>query len=106
MVCAVDFTISNGQPLTQDSLHTMDEEKNEYSQALETVGKVLSSFEQDKKIPAYGFGAQASSTDPLPYMFALESETGQVELEDMDAVVDAYWKRLEDVKLGGPTPRI
>ena len=27
MVCAVDFTISNGQPLTQDSLHTMDEEK-------------------------------------------------------------------------------
>lgn len=103
MVCAVDFTISNGQPLTQDSLHTMDEEKNEYSQALETVGKVLSSFEQDKKIPAYGFGAQASSTGPLPYMFALESETGQVELEDMDAVVDAYWKRLEDVKLGGPT---
>lgn len=58
--------------------------QNEYSQALETVGKVLSSFEQDKKIPAYGFGAQASSTGPLPYMFALESETGQVELEDMD----------------------
>lgn len=27
MVCAVDFTISNGQPLTQDSLHTLDEEK-------------------------------------------------------------------------------
>lgn len=27
MVCAIDFTISNGQPLTQDSLHTMEEEK-------------------------------------------------------------------------------
>ena len=27
MVCAIDFTISNGPPLTQDSLHTMDEEK-------------------------------------------------------------------------------
>lgn len=58
--------------------------QNEYSQTLETVGKVLSSFEQDKKIPAYGFGAQASSTGPLPYMFALDSETGQVELEDID----------------------
>ena len=57
--------------------------QNEYSQTLETVGKVLSSFEQDKKIPTYGFGAQASSTGPLPYMFALDSETGQVELENM-----------------------
>lgn len=61
--------------------------QNEYSQTLETVGKVLSSFEQDKKIPAYGFGAQASSNGPLPYVFALNSETGQVELEDIDVSV-------------------
>ena len=58
--------------------------QNEYSQTLATVGKVLSSFEQDKKIPAYGFGAQASSTGPLPYIFALDSETGQVDLENID----------------------
>lgn len=103
MVCAIDFTISNGPPLTQDSLHTMDEEKNEYSQTLKSIGKVLSSFEKDKKIAAYGFGAQACSTGALPYMFALDSETGKPELENVEAVVDAYWKRLEDVKLGGPT---
>ena len=61
--------------------------QNEYSQTLETVGKVLSSFEQDKKIPAYGFGAQASSTGTLPYIFALDSETGRVDLEDIDVSV-------------------
>lgn len=27
MACAVDFTLSNGEPLTQDSLHTNDEER-------------------------------------------------------------------------------
>lgn len=27
LVCAIDFTISNGQPLTKDSLHNIDKEK-------------------------------------------------------------------------------
>ena len=27
MVCAVDFTISNGPPMSKDSLHNIDEEK-------------------------------------------------------------------------------
>ena len=52
------------------------------------MGKVLASFEQDKKIPAYGFGAQASSTGPLPYIFALDSEGGQFELENIDVSWD------------------
>lgn len=58
--------------------------QNEYAQTLESVGKVLTSFEQDKKIPAYGFGAQASSAGPLPYVFALDSEGGQIELENVN----------------------
>jgi len=71
--------------------------QNEYSQTLETVGKVLSSFEQDKKIPAYGFGAQASSNGPLPYVFALNSETGQVELEDIDVSVLKFCGLVSDL---------
>ncbi|XP_068710536.1 copine-1-like [Montipora foliosa] len=103
MVCALDFTMSNGAPLTRDSLHTLDEERNEYVQTLEAIGKVLTTFGEDNKIPAYGFGAKATSTGPLPYMFALDSEGAQLELEKIDNVIDAYWKRLEDVSLGGPT---
>ena len=46
MVCAIDFTISNGQPLTQDSLHTMEEEKVSitvlnYTPKATTVTKLL-----------------------------------------------------------------
>ncbi|KAM7439897.1 hypothetical protein ABFA07_010761 [Porites harrisoni] len=103
LVCAVDFTISNGQPMTKDSLHNIDEEKNEYVKTLNTIGKVLTSFKQEEKIPAYGFGAQATSAGPLPYIFPLDRDCGQFELENIDTVIDAYWKRLEDVKLGGPT---
>ncbi|KAK2572719.1 Copine-1 [Acropora cervicornis] len=86
MVCALDFTMSNGTPLTKGSLHTSDEEKNEYVRTLAYLGKVLATFGEDHKIPAYGFGAKAASTGPLPYI-----------------IIDAYWKRLEDVSLGGPT---
>ncbi|XP_015778748.1 PREDICTED: copine-9-like [Acropora digitifera] len=103
MVCALDFTMSNGTPLTKGSLHTSDEEKNEYVRTLAYLGKVLTTFGEDHKIPAYGFGAKAASTGPLPYMFALDSEGGQLELDTIDSIIDAYWKRLEDVSLGGPT---
>ena len=48
---------------------------------------MLTSFGQDIKIPAYGFGAQASSAGPLPYMFALDSEGGQLELDNVDVSI-------------------
>ena len=58
--------------------------QNEYVQTLEAIGKVLTTFGEDNKIPAYGFGAKATSTGPLPYMFALDSEEAQLELEKID----------------------
>lgn len=51
---------------------------------LANLGKVLTTFGEDYKIPAYGFGAKAASTGPLPYMFALDSEGGQLELDTID----------------------
>lgn len=52
---------------------------------MKSIGKVLSSFEKDKKIAAYGFGAQACSTGALPYMFALEK--GKPELENVEVLI-------------------
>lgn len=54
---------------------------------MKSIGKVLSSFEKDKKIAAYGFGAQACSTGALPYMFALDSETRKPELENVEVLI-------------------
>lgn len=50
MVCAIDFTISNGPPLTQGSLHTMEEEKVSvrvvnYTPKETTVTKLFNRFD-------------------------------------------------------------
>lgn len=44
----------------------------------------MTSFKQEEKIPAYGFGAQATSAGPLPYIFPLDRDCGQFELENID----------------------
>jgi hypothetical protein len=54
---AIDFTASNGKPSDIDSLHNRDQNKNEYLQALRSIGGILQYYDHDKKIPAYGFGA-------------------------------------------------
>lgn len=55
---AVDFTASNGYPEQRDSLHNKNPAKNQYLQALRSVGGILQYYDQDKLIPAYGFGCQ------------------------------------------------
>jgi len=49
----------------------------------------LTSFKQEEKIPAYGFGAQATSAGPLPYIFPLDRDCGQFELENIDVSLSA-----------------
>ncbi len=38
---AIDFTASNGKPTDIDSLHNLDQNKNEYLQALRSIGSIL-----------------------------------------------------------------
>ena len=38
---AIDFTASNGKPTERDSLHNLDQNKNEYLQALRSIGNIL-----------------------------------------------------------------
>jgi hypothetical protein len=52
----VDFTISNGFPDLNTSLHYIDQKGggNEYILAIEKVGRILEAYDHDKKIPFYG----------------------------------------------------
>jgi len=54
---AVDFTLSNGEPSKPSSLHYLDLQKNEYLNAIRSVGNILQYYDADKMIPAIGFGA-------------------------------------------------
>ena len=59
LMVAIDFTGSNHHPSKKHSLHYMGPPnyKSPYLEVIETVGKVLEPYDSDKKIDAYGFGA-------------------------------------------------
>ena len=55
---AIDFTASNGNQRESDSLHNMQNlHDNQYLHAIRSVGTILQYYDEDKRIPAYGFGA-------------------------------------------------
>ena len=57
LTIAVDFTLSNGRPDQPTSLHYLDMQKNEYLNAIRSVGSILQYYDTDKQIPVLGFGA-------------------------------------------------
>lgn len=48
LAIAVDFTLSNGNPTDKDSLHYFDLQKNEYLNAIKSVGSILQYYDSDK----------------------------------------------------------
>ena len=55
LICALDFTISNGSQNTPTSLHYKSD-TNQYTTALKAVGDILNQYDNDKKYPVFGFG--------------------------------------------------
>ena len=73
---AIDFTGSNGDPRSPQSLHYMNpHQPNQYVSALRSVGSVCQDYDTDKMFPALGFGAkipphmQVSHEFPLSFNF-------------------------------------
>uniref|UniRef100_A0A3B5QEN1 Copine-3 n=1 Tax=Xiphophorus maculatus TaxID=8083 RepID=A0A3B5QEN1_XIPMA len=55
----IDFTGSNGDPRSPNSLHYMSPDGlNQYLSALWSVGQVVQDYDTDKLFPAFGFGAK------------------------------------------------
>ncbi|XP_055459162.1 copine-3 isoform X2 [Psammomys obesus] len=58
-IVGIDFTGSNGDPRSPDSLHYISPTGvNEYLTAIWSVGLVIQDYDADKMFPAFGFGAQ------------------------------------------------
>ena len=58
MSIAIDYTGSNGDPKTPESLHFLGP-RNSYETAISKVGEILEPYDYDKKYPVFGFGAIA-----------------------------------------------
>jgi hypothetical protein len=48
LITAIDFTLSNGNPNSRDSLHYLDMARNEYLSAIKSVGNILQYYDSDK----------------------------------------------------------
>ena len=64
LIVAIDFTASNGDPATPQSLHHIDPagiQLNQYQTALRAVGGIIEEYDTDKMFPVFGFGGRIDS---------------------------------------------
>ncbi|KAJ7399648.1 Copine-3 [Pitangus sulphuratus] len=68
----IDFTGSNGDPRSPDSLHYLSPNGvNEYLTAIWSVGMVIQDYDADKMFPAFGFGAQIPPSFQVSHEFPI-----------------------------------
>ncbi|XP_004080980.1 copine-3 [Oryzias latipes] len=101
---AVDFTGSNGDPRSPQSLHYISPQGvNEYLSAIWFVGNVIQDYDSDKMFPAFGFGAQIPPSWQVSHEFPLNFNPSNPFCAGIAGVVEAYRMCLPTIKLYGPT---
>ncbi|XP_053487174.1 copine-3 isoform X1 [Ictalurus furcatus] len=100
----VDFTGSNGDPKSPESLHYISPNGvNEYLSAIWSVGLVIQDYDSDKLFPAFGFGAQIPPNWQVSHEFPLNFNPSNPFCAGVEGMVEAYRMCLPQVKLYGPT---
>uniref|UniRef100_A0A2D4F0Q8 Copine-3 n=3 Tax=Micrurus TaxID=8634 RepID=A0A2D4F0Q8_MICCO len=100
----IDFTGSNGDPRSSDSLHYISPNGvNEYLSAIWSVGMVIQDYDADKMFPAFGFGAQIPPSWQVSHEFPLNFNPSNPFCNGVQGVVDAYRVCLPQIRLYGPT---
>ncbi|KAM6979613.1 copine-1 [Aplochiton taeniatus] len=100
----IDFTGSNGDPRSPESLHYMSPDGlNQYLSATWAVGLVVQDYDSDKLFPAFGFGAKLPPDFQVSHEFALNFNPSSPYCQGIDGIVAAYRMALPQVRLSGPT---
>nr|XP_045011340.1 copine-6 isoform X2 [Jaculus jaculus] len=101
---AIDFTASNGDPRSSQSLHCLSpRQPNHYLQALRTVGGICQDYDSDKRFPAFGFGARIPPNFEVSHDFAINFDPENPECEEISGVIASYRRCLPQIQLYGPT---
>ncbi len=109
LIVGIDFTASNGHADKATSLHYIDptgEKKNQYEQAILSVGNIVEAYDTDKKYPVYGFGAAknakvAGEASKTLHCFPLDE--ANVEVDGVAGMLNAYKSILKELRFSGPT---
>ena len=111
LILGVDFTISNTDAGVKTfggkSLHSIDptgETMNPYQRVIDTLGRTLEAFDDDKLIPAFGFG---DSTTHDKSVFDMNERAGGAPgtvCHGFSEVLQAYQRVLASgIQMSGPT---
>ncbi|XP_075222008.1 copine-8-like [Lycorma delicatula] len=101
---AIDFTGSNGNPQSPDSLHYVSPGSfNSYEQAILEVGSIIEDYDSDKLFPVLGFGARVPPDGKVSHEFYVNLNLTNPFCEGVKGVLDAYHKCIRQVQLYGPT---
>lgn len=108
-ILAVDFTASNGDPKSSDSLHYVKPNGglNQYQSAILGISEIVLNYDNDRMIPAFGFGGkphyQTLNSSKVMHCFPLTGNPQSAEVKDIQGVMQAYFTGLQFVELAGPT---
>ena len=101
LICAIDFTGSNGYPNESDSLHYINSSlPNQYQQALMASAGIIAHYDSDKKFPVYGFGAEIDNVTEHCFNCNLKKDP---EVNGVEGIMEAYKYAVKNVALSGPT---
>ncbi|KAH9489380.1 Copine-8 [Bulinus truncatus] len=100
---AVDFTASNGNPQSPESLHYINPYyPNQYAAAITAVGEIIQDYDSDNMFPALGFGARMPDGS-VSHEFPLNFEPTNPFCPGVQGILNAYYQALNKVQLYGPT---
>ena len=108
LMVAIDFTASNGEFDDPLSLHHIDPQgvkKNQYEEAILSIGNIIESYDSDKKFPLYGFGArfrdEKGGFAVVQHCFPVAN--GKFEVNGIDGIMEAYHNCRKNIAMSGPT---
>jgi vacuolar-type H+-ATPase subunit F/Vma7 len=102
LTVAIDFTASNGDPRTPNSLHYRSNQMNHYQRAISSIGNVLDYYDSDHLYPVYGFGAKLPPNWEVSHMFHLNFQQDP-NVFGVNGILGAYEHSVSNVILHGPT---
>ena len=98
---AIDFTMSNGLPNDEKSLHYIyGLEPNQYERAIFACGNIVAYYDYDQFFPCFGFGAKINNEKYELFNLNLQADPN---VKYIQGIIDAYHNAIKSVELYGPT---
>ena len=108
LILAIDYTSSNKDPMTAESLHSLvSQENNEYEKAIEGIFEILLNYNHDKRVRMVGFGGIPEFPDLkatlTQHNFPLTGDFDDPFALGVEGIIDVYRKSLKNVRLASPS---